>query len=470
MSKHKLGVIVPFRDRHEHLELFLERIQEYLDSKGINYIVIVVEQDDAKLFNRGMILNVGFTYAKKYKCDYVVFHDVDMLPIDVDYSYVDHPVHMATNFSYKTPNITRETFKQYFGGVTLFPVKDFEKINGYSNKYWGWGYEDDDLLFRCKINGVKLDGLDQKNVLIKDQILKFNGVNDFVECDNVIDFNLSGTFIINFYLSEFILDHTQKSDEFTVFSIPGWDFAISYTSFLRYNFCAFDSNKEPYYINSEIIPPHKSTVVIIMDRTDNIFKMYVGGEYVGETKPFQRLLQYRKEPYFYLGVGNPKREVKPNFLKGSISSFCYYDEILSESEIKEVSKTELLYNEVLDDLNPKVYYDSRHIENYELIDLSGNNVKNRIVNCEIGFDETPEINVVTIPYRRKGLFESLTHENNGFCDSGWKTEFTRWNQLRFHNEVKLNPDLTISDGLNNIEFNEWGVNENNRIIHINIGI
>ena len=142
----KLGIIVPFRNRHEHLYEFKKAIITYLESKKISFELIIVEQDNAKLFNRGMLLNIGFVYAKKLKCDYIVFHDVDMLPVNVDYSYSDKPLHLATKFVLND----RELFDTYFGGVTLFPIKVFEEIDGYSNKYWGWGYEDTDLLLRCE--------------------------------------------------------------------------------------------------------------------------------------------------------------------------------------------------------------------------------------------------------------------------------------------------------------------------------
>ena len=141
----KLGVIVPYRNRPEHLDLFKRRITRYLERHEIPYELIIIEQDNAKMFNRGMLLNIGFSYAKKMKCDYVVFHDIDMIPIDVDYSYSEFPIHLATGFI----NSKREIFDTYFGGVTMFPIDLFEKIDGYSNKYWGWGYEDDDLLLRC---------------------------------------------------------------------------------------------------------------------------------------------------------------------------------------------------------------------------------------------------------------------------------------------------------------------------------
>ena len=32
--------------------------------------------------------------------------------------------------------------------VTAFTEESFKKINGYSNEYWGWGGEDDDISHR----------------------------------------------------------------------------------------------------------------------------------------------------------------------------------------------------------------------------------------------------------------------------------------------------------------------------------
>jgi hypothetical protein len=68
---------------------------------GIDHNIFVIEQDGAKQFNRGMLLNIGFKYALEHKCDYVVFHDIDMIPSEVDYSYSDKPLHLSTNFEYE---------------------------------------------------------------------------------------------------------------------------------------------------------------------------------------------------------------------------------------------------------------------------------------------------------------------------------------------------------------------------------
>ena len=126
---HKLGVIIPYRNRYEHLEEFKTSIVQYLESKNINFEIIIVEQDDAKLFNRGMLLNIGFKEAKDMGCDYVVFHDVDMIPIHVDYSYSEVPLHLSTHFLKTEGYDDKETFDQYFGGVTMFTMDNFRKID-----------------------------------------------------------------------------------------------------------------------------------------------------------------------------------------------------------------------------------------------------------------------------------------------------------------------------------------------------
>ena len=145
----KLAIIVPFRNREQHLVQFIPHMEKFLKDENISFEILIIEQGDNKEFNRAKLLNVG--YAEFPDFDYYAFHDVDMLPVDSDYSYVDGPTHLASRaeqFDYKLP------YDGYFGGVTIFDKASFVKINGYSNEYWGWGAEDDDVLLRCSIMGV----------------------------------------------------------------------------------------------------------------------------------------------------------------------------------------------------------------------------------------------------------------------------------------------------------------------------
>lgn len=145
-----LNVIIPYRNRKEHLDVFIKEFPKVMSN--ISFNITVVEQLNDKLFNRGRLLNIGF-FESDDKYSYFCFHDVDMIPIEADYSYPESPIHMATNcsqFSYKLP------YENYFGGVNLFNKDDFIKINGYSNEYFGWGAEDDDLLKRVLNSGFEL--------------------------------------------------------------------------------------------------------------------------------------------------------------------------------------------------------------------------------------------------------------------------------------------------------------------------
>jgi hypothetical protein len=480
MMENKIGIVVPYRNRPVELELFIKTMKSYIEQKNIPYEIIIVNQDNAKQFNRGMLLNIGFEHALKLKCDYVVFHDLDMLPLDVDYSFSPIPLHLATDFILEEGEKNREVFDEYFGGVTIFPVDVFKKINGYSNKYWGWGYEDTDLLLRCVVNEVELDTLKLNNVKRIGKTLKFNGINSLVKCKNVIDFNSNATFNISFYPDNLILNHERDSDEFTVFSVPGWDFAICYNSFARYNFCIFDHNLNALYINSKIKKNYRTNIIVTIDRFENIIKVYQDGELIGEINEFKKFYNYKKEPYFYLGVGNPNRHDSPNYFRGTIDNFAYYDIILSDEEIDEISKTTKSLNENFGKYKSsyflKTYYDANYIDNYELVDLSENDNNGKIEYCEIVKSNNDEYVEVKVPYRRKSLFTSIKHDENGFMGNKWKDNATRWNQLRFQNEVSINHSLIERDGLSNLKYNEWGLEHqwglqcSDNLLIVNVGI
>lgn len=442
----KLGIIIPYRNRYDQLVLFKSSINNYLKSKNIDFELIIVEQDDAKLFNRGKLLNIGFKQAKKLKCDYVVFHDVDMLPINVDYSYSDIPLLLATQ---------RASFDEFFSSVILFPVEYFEKINGYSNEYWGWGFEDDDLLFRCKVNNIPLDKKEIKVINKHTSALKFNGYNAYVE--GVYKPKDESTIFLSFEPQDLTLNHETYDDEFIIFDLPKLDLKISYDSYSKYKVVINDINENIIYVNSERLNPYKTNLCVTIG--NNTIELYQDGILIGETK--YKELKNDSDKNFYLG----------KTFKGLIHNLAIYDRVLSYKEVKEISENKhfgLTYFESSSNL--KTYYEASFIKNYQLIDLSENKNKGKIYNCEIIKQDIEENKIVNIPFRRQSLFSLLEHENNGFVNGGWKDINTRYNQLRFSNEVSKGYINTMEDGLNNLHYKEYSNTKFDNETHIVAGI
>lgn len=462
----KLGIVVPYRNRKDHLEVFKKEMSNYLRKRKFNYEIIIVNQDNAKLFNRGMLLNIGFKIAQELNCDYVVFHDVDMIPFRVDYSFSDTPLHLATNFIKSNDDEkTQEFFDEYFGGVTLFPMNDFIKIDGYSNKYWGWGYEDTDLLYRCVRHNIELDTMILKNYGESTNALKFNGFDSYVRGKRNFILNSNITFFISFFPDELILDHKKENDSFTVFSLPGYDTSITYNSFLRYNFCTFEEDtKEPLYVNSGIKPRYKTNFCVKINYNEKYFDIFQDGIKIGTVSNFKRLIK-QKDSFFYLGVGDPNRTNDEKFFKGYIDKFMIFDCDLTDEEIMDLSK-----NNKYDISFLKLYYDADNIDEYKLKDLSGNNNDGEIFKCEIVNLNTNSFETFKIPHRRDSIFKLLKHEENGFFENNWKNKSTRWNQLRYNNEVLKDESLIYNDGLSTLEYYEYGRTVNDKITHINVAI
>jgi hypothetical protein len=147
----KLAVIVPYRNREEHLKQFVPYMNDYLKRTLKNdYSIVIVEQANFEKFNRGTLINIGYDLMKE-KCGYISPHDVDLLPEDADYSQPEQPTHLA---AYRSQANYKLEYVNFFGGVNLFLNDHFSLINGFSNCYAGYGAEDDDLLLRCSIRGL----------------------------------------------------------------------------------------------------------------------------------------------------------------------------------------------------------------------------------------------------------------------------------------------------------------------------
>ncbi|KAL1123539.1 hypothetical protein AAG570_002616 [Ranatra chinensis] len=155
-ARDRVAVIVPYRDRPLHLCVFLANMHPFLQRQQLDYGIFVIEQAGNGDFNRAMLMNVGFVEALGMRdFDCFIFHDVDLLPEDDRnlYTCPDQPRHMSVAvdvFNYRLP------YADIFGGVSAMSREHFEKVNGFSNVFWGWGGEDDDMAARIKAAGLHI--------------------------------------------------------------------------------------------------------------------------------------------------------------------------------------------------------------------------------------------------------------------------------------------------------------------------
>lgn len=182
-------IFIPYREREQHLKYFIENTVPLIQCNLPNTRVVVIEQNEGKLFNRGAILNVGFKeYENKSK--YFITNDVDINPtkkcIEEHYSKIINE-------------------KEVLGILvspcnTLAPIikikdKNMQQINGFPNNIWGWGNEDKALQNRSEYYNIV------KHIIFinNDKSLK----NDYFICFNDID-DREKSNISNNYYKEYI--------------------------------------------------------------------------------------------------------------------------------------------------------------------------------------------------------------------------------------------------------------------------
>lgn len=88
----KLNIIVPYRNRKDHLNVFTNIMFSFLNKIGIeSFELYIVEQCDEQEFNRGCLLNIGFLETEDGKNNYYCFNDIDTLPKSLKANYYKPP-------------------------------------------------------------------------------------------------------------------------------------------------------------------------------------------------------------------------------------------------------------------------------------------------------------------------------------------------------------------------------------------
>jgi hypothetical protein len=427
-------------------------MEDYL--KDIDYEIFIVEQLDDKPFNRGKLLNVGYKSACDKGCDYFVFHDVDMLPEDVDYSYSDKPLHLATHLQehdYET------TFFDYFGGVTMFNKEDFELINGFSNEYWGWGFEDDDLLVRCLESNLSLDMETFGSGDVKEfEAFKLNGDSSYIELKGEKTNLLQDDFTISVLVKpeKVKLNENKEYDEFPILSIPGYNIGLFYNSFRRFFCQTYDVNKKPYSITTEIIG--ESWVHLTMVYSNKTILFYLNGDLIDSVLMDADILQLSTDNIF---IGSPNgKKSNTDFFYGLIGCIELYDISLEPAEVMEISKSplkpkirnfgkfkssEYLYSQILSELSTGI----------TALDL-GDIYSVKLNNIYLYKDRQSFKTFLPKPFRRNSRFKSLKHKSNSSIGNKWIHDETRKNQLKYYNEVRQDIVEFRIDGLNTLRYNK----------------
>jgi len=156
----RLAILVAYRDRAQHLRAFLPAMLAYFArdpaAAAIPCAIHVLEQVTPGLFNKGRLFNAGFRHLDG-SADHVCLHDVDYVPLAADYGFTPRPALLVGEGFRGHGDAVAAREGRFFGAVVALSSADFVRVNGLSNGYWGWGYEDTELLIRCRAGGRDID-------------------------------------------------------------------------------------------------------------------------------------------------------------------------------------------------------------------------------------------------------------------------------------------------------------------------
>jgi len=485
----RLAVILPYNE--EHIENLVNHFYATVDG---DYKLVFMKQKSNRPLNKGKLFNIGYMLHKD-KFDYFCFHDSDLIPVsdECDYQYEEKPISlvgMRNKIEFgdqeKVQNFDDYTlpYEEYFGGAILFSKEHFQEVNGYSNEYWGVGYEDYDLLLRCVVKGLSV----RKE--LETQVLKtygnFNGQNSYIEI-SAENAKIKNTTNKSFTMSAWFCPNGEppygagvdnNRCEYSIFTRPGFHTGLSYIhgGFLKGVIWVRplgSSEREPVVIQTPLQTNQWYNVGMVVDDREQSLTLYVNGKEVGKQQYEGELIEYLNKPY-YIGVGDPNLSVWKNYYKGQISEVGLWSDVLKDYEIELIFEKGIINNkgEYTTSKLPVGVWDFKGGYDNITFDRSGNNNHAKFYN--VGFaNKTLKSNTERyLPYRRNGAYGYLSsHEDYLNLENLTRTKHPEimTNRNTFNKKVRNQIQDIDTDGLSSTRFrivNRENYQEKHEIIEV----
>ena len=454
----KLGVCVPYRNREEHLNEFIPKTGKYLKEQGIEFHMYFCHQADDKLFNRGATKNIAAKVAFEEGCDYVVFHDIDMIPEEgADYSYpTEGPRHIATKISQMNYQLK---YHEYFGGAVVFTKEHLEKTNGYSNNYWDWGMEDDDLFWRCHEEGLTNNTFITKTPQ-EQTYRRFNGNNSFIKIP--FERKLRGLTSKSHTISVLMRPRQQPEKnpifligqkdrryvEYPVLRIPGYDYGIGFNNSRAISATYWNSFNQHNYMWVKRYDEQWSWVTMVFSNREQLSHMYLNGSEVdsrggiGSPSPYKwqgKLKGYGSADWYLGTTPSEKDESTIKYFKGDIAKVFAWGRDLRPEEVAD------LHNNIPQD-ELKINLDFNNPDHDKVDDYATETIIEDI-----------EIPNSILPFRREGRFRCLPHEDEGIIGGKFvKGETTAENEKRYVLQMENGKIDYKQDGIKQVNYELLG--------------
>ena len=246
-------------------------------------------------------------------------------------------------------------------------------------------------------------------------------------------------------------DKERKYVEYPIFSIPGYDYSLSFNNSRALALTFWNGFNQHNYMWIKRYDNQWSWITAAFDTKKRLSHFYINGSEVdaragiGSHSPWKwegKLKDYDSKDY-YLGF-SPSNNADNRFFKGDIANLYIWDTNLSPDQIKNLHK-ELPQDNLIVKINANknIFYNSKYNNTGAKIESEDIKVPNSI-----------------LPHRVEGKLRCLPHKDEGIVDGVFvKGETTARNERRYVLEMQRGKLNHKEDGIKQVKYKLKSIEE-----------